>query len=286
MPGSLMSSGRAAQLCSVKPDTMLKWIKKGRLPAIRTAGGHYRVDERDLAPFMPKTDTTDTEHAALAACPPGSPAAHPLRCWEYMGENLRSECRNCVAYKIHATWCFELTRLVHGAGHAKKFCTGACQECPYYRRVHAHPTNVLIVTRDEALIQAVAKHASGCLACRFARNGYDASAIISVFRPALVIVGERTATGEAGLVTALANDPRAPGVRVLVGLRNKHTMLLPPNSAIAGTIDIPFTCDQIAAWTDRLPVEPLPAEEPASDSTQPPVRNGGRRPGRREPIPA
>ena len=43
-----LTAGKAALLCSVKPDTVLKWIKKGRLPAIRTVGGHYRVEERDV----------------------------------------------------------------------------------------------------------------------------------------------------------------------------------------------------------------------------------------------
>jgi excisionase family DNA binding protein len=35
---NLLSTGRAAELCSVTPDTILKWIKRGRLSGVRTAG--------------------------------------------------------------------------------------------------------------------------------------------------------------------------------------------------------------------------------------------------------
>src|SRR5215469_9819296 len=52
MPAHLLTTGDVARRCSVKPDTVLKWIKKGRLPATLTIGGHYRVDENDLAPLM------------------------------------------------------------------------------------------------------------------------------------------------------------------------------------------------------------------------------------------
>ncbi len=285
MPVRLLTTGKAAELCSVKPDTVLKWIKKGRLSATRTAGGHYRVDEHQLLPFLPKTNEKDVgEGRAEAAA--GPCAVHSFRCWEYMSDTLRDECRDCVAYQTHAAWCFELMKVVHGAGHTKRFCSGACQECPYYRRVHGEPTNVLIVTRDEALIQSIAWHPDGCLACRFARNGYDASAIISVFRPAVVIVGERVAAEETGLVKALANDPRTPGVRVLLGVRENRTEPTAAGSGIAGTIRAPFSCDELAAWAGRLPVEVVPVPGLASHATPPSARNGGRRPGKSEPIPA
>ncbi len=281
----MLTTGKAAELCSVKPDTVLKWIKKGRLEATRTAGGHYRVDEQHLAPFLPKTSEREAT-GAKAAGPVALNSAHPMRCWEYMSESLREGCRNCVAYQIHAAWCFELVRVVHGAGHTKSFCSGPCNECPYYRRVHGQPTNVLIVTRDEALIQAIAWHPDGCLACRFARNGYDASAIISVFRPALVIVGERVAADEPELVKALASDPRAAGVRILLGVRENRNVSLPLGGGFTGTIQIPFSCDQITAFTGRLPVEIVPDEEAPTRPTPPQERDGGRRTRKPEPIPA
>ena len=48
----LLTTGQAAKLCEVAPDTILKWIRKGRLRGTRTAGGHYRINPRDLQPHV------------------------------------------------------------------------------------------------------------------------------------------------------------------------------------------------------------------------------------------
>jgi excisionase family DNA binding protein len=259
MARQLLTTGHAARLCSVRRDTVLKWIKKGRLTAARTAGGHFRIDERDLRPMLSQPEREEEEDFQA---PEGRAARAPLRCWEYMNRELREECKSCVAYRAHASWCFELVRMVRGAGHAKCFCTGACQDCPYYRRVQGLPANVLLVTRDERLIQAVAKSANGCMAIRYARCGYDASAIISVFRPAFAIVDHCLIEGgEAGLLEALGADPRTPGVRIFLGVRRGSVSRVAPPPSIAGTIELPFTSDDLLGWLERHPVELLSLPE-------------------------
>ena len=50
--GQWLTTGQAAKYCSVKPDTVLKWIKRGRLTAERTPGGHYRIRPKDLEPLI------------------------------------------------------------------------------------------------------------------------------------------------------------------------------------------------------------------------------------------
>ena len=50
--GSTVSTGKAAELCSVTPDAVLKWIKTGKIQATRTAGGHYRISKECLKPFL------------------------------------------------------------------------------------------------------------------------------------------------------------------------------------------------------------------------------------------
>ena len=79
MSSLLPTTGKAAPLCSVKPDTVLKWIKKGVLPATRTVGGHYRVEEQDLLQALSRPGT---------------------------------ECQACVVFKTHATWCFRMVGVV------------------------------------------------------------------------------------------------------------------------------------------------------------------------------
>jgi len=73
-----------------------------------------------------------------------------MRCWEYMNNSPGHECADCVVYKVRATWCFRLVGAVKGAGHEKHFCSGLCQECPYYRRVHGLPTKCPVISQDES----------------------------------------------------------------------------------------------------------------------------------------
>ncbi len=252
----LLSTGKAARLCSVKPDTVLKWITKGRLPARRTAGGHYRVDERDLAVLLSQDRGCDKiweERAALCS--------RPMRCWEYMNNGPGTECQDCVVYRVHATWCFRVANLVRGDGQGKRFCTGLCQECPYYRRVHGLPTNVLVITQDEKLIQELAKRESEAVAFRFARRGYDASAIVTVFRPAFVIFDQAILDSlGVALLDALASDPRTAGARIVLAVRKGTIGRRVHSSAVFATIEEPFHADEIVALVNRIPVETLEFE--------------------------
>ena len=235
----------------MKPDTVLKWIKHGRLRASRTMGGHYRVEERDLLPLLSKASPPEAPSA-----PKLSLLCHPLRCWEYMSEELRDECRNCVVYRVRATWCFRLAAVLRTNGHAKRFCTGSCQDCPYHRHVHSLPANVLVVTRDERLIQELARKESGRVVFRFARSAYDASAVVSYFRPAYAVVDENLLEGgEPGLLESLVSDPRSSGVRVLLGVRRGMGHTRSAKVPLAGTIEEPFTPEEIASLIDRFPVE-------------------------------
>lgn len=260
MPGPGLTTGKAARLCAVKPDTVLKWIKKGRLRASRTPGGHYRVDEHDVALLLsrdPKRDQAFEENAVLCS--------RPMRCWEYMNHGPGEECRECVAYQVRASWCFRLTNVVRGTGHAGRFCTGLCQECPYYRRVHGLPTNVIVITRDEALIQELARRENASVAFRFARRGYDASAIVGVFRPAFVVVDQAVLENLGlALLDALASDARTAGSRIVVAVRKGALPVRIQSHAVFATVEEPFNADDILAIIHRVPVEVMePEPEPA-----------------------
>jgi excisionase family DNA binding protein len=254
MASPLLTTGKAARICSVKPDTVLKWIKKGVLPASRTAGGHYRVEEHDLSLVLsPDASENSTQDSALCS--------RPMRCWEYMNNGPGAECQDCVVYKVRASYCFRMVAVMKAAGHTKRFCSGLCQECPYYRRVQGMPTNVLIISRDENLIQELAKRENESVAFRFARRGYDASAIITVFRPAFVIFDEAILERLGlALLDAIASDPRTMGTRILVGIRKGSMALRVRHAAVYGTIQEPFDADEVMAVVNRIPVEPLQAE--------------------------
>jgi len=250
-----LTTGQAARFCSVKADTVLKWIKKGRLPAIRTVGGHYRVERRSLEGMVSRAGPVQ-----LPALASAEPRRQPLRCWEYLSEGgaLREECRKCIVYQARVSWCFQLAGMQAEIGHARSFCGTSCQECTYYRRVKGLSTHVLVVTCDQELIGQLAEEDNEGITLRFARNTYEASAVISEFRPAFVVLDQDLMAAHPELVEYLARDPRIPGAKIILGVSRGQAG--PERGwsrlrSITGIIEKPFGHRRIAAVINDFPVE-------------------------------
>ena len=141
-----LSTGQAAVRCSVSPDTVLKWIRSGRLPARRTAGGHNRIAEADLEKLL--------EDPLPVSREPGA-AAHRRQfryCWEHNGSGkLLNGCRACPLYLMRAQRCYDVARIAPGAAPPMTFCEGSCEDCDFYNVVQGQMTNVLVVTDDPEL---------------------------------------------------------------------------------------------------------------------------------------
>ncbi len=120
-----LSTGEAAAIFDVNPDTVLRWIKSGEIPAIRTPGGHYRIHRNVFLTKMIKDKSTEKKNESL------TPFSY---CWEFNSESgiIRSECKECIVYKSQASRCYELSKLPVPAGHAKLFCSESCEECQYF----------------------------------------------------------------------------------------------------------------------------------------------------------
>jgi excisionase family DNA binding protein len=216
----MLTTGQAAKLCSVTPDTVLKWIHSGALPARRTAGGHHRIDERDLARFVAPNEPIDT--------PPTRPA--PVQeseesvaryCWEYnSGEELPVGCRECVVYQMRAQRCYEAAKLDPEIGHTKLFCKGDCLDCDYYRQVHLQGTNVIVVTDDAELIRALENEKTDApYNLEITDCEYSCSALVDTFRPDYVVVDCAFGPERSGdICNHLAQDPRLPYVRVVMAV--------------------------------------------------------------------
>jgi len=252
MPGDqrdLLTPGRGAELCSVTPDTILKWIKRGRLSGARTAGGHYRIDSRSLEPFIAESRFGEPE------CPgqdgDGGQRGR-LRCWEYLsdGGEVREKCRQCVVYRVRADRCYLMADMEQEVGHARQFCETSCEDCAYYRHVKGLAPYVLVVTNDDAFIDGLSGEQGQGLAMRLARTGYEASSLIQEFRPAIAVIDAECMLGEdTELLDALAADPRVPGLKIIVavppgtraGSRRRFK-----SDLIVSVLEKPFGGDRIA----------------------------------------
>jgi excisionase family DNA binding protein len=245
---NLLSTGQAAKLCSVTPDTVLKWIKKGRLAARRTAGGHYRIERRELEPLIASPQPTECQSLALAEHDPQG-----LHCWEYLSDRgtVRDQCRQCVVYRVRAARCFLMAGLEPDVGHAREFCEGTCDECVYYRWVKGLLTNVLVITPDEDLIERLVNEDSNNITLRCARSAYEASTIVQNFQAAFVVVDDEVfADQHLGLLECLAHDPRLPGARIILGVppgAARDRAAASPTNGVWSVLEKPFGLRQISA---------------------------------------
>jgi excisionase family DNA binding protein len=211
MASRYLTTGQAANILSVTPDTVLKWIRSGQLPARRTAGGHHRIDRDDLnlvtVPTHTQTDNTGPQRRTYRYC------------WEFYGNgNIPEKCHGCAVYLMRAYRCYEVAKLAPQSGHLKAFCENSCDECEYYRLVHEQSTNVLVVTDDESLAERLKSEADAeDFNLEVADCEYLCSLKITNFRADFAVVdcslGRQTSSD---LGHHLAQDPRIPSVRVVL----------------------------------------------------------------------
>ncbi len=254
-----LATGEAAKLCCVEPDTIRKWIKRGRLKAERTIGGHHRIQWRDLARHIPTPRISDD---ALTF-------PQPMRCWEYMSKRgeVREKCKNCIVYRIRAACCYAVADLDCEIGHARQFCGQTCQECIYFRRIKGLDTHVLVISQDKDFIGVLNSEKDDRVSFRFAGNSYEASAAIHSFRPAFVVIDQNL--NEAGckdLIKSLADDPRIPGVKIILAVVRGRTGVkkdCPRGKVLDTEIEKPFSKRQFAALIESFPVESVAMAEGA-----------------------
>ncbi|MBW2528912.1 MAG: helix-turn-helix domain-containing protein [Deltaproteobacteria bacterium] len=237
-----LSTGQAAKLCSVTPDTILKWIRSGHLAARRTPGGHHRIDRRDLDELM--------QHAPAGRRSETQAVAHRgMRyCWQFKGQGqLLDACRDCVVYELRAQRCYEVLRLASDVGHSRQFCDTTCEDCDYFRHVQGQATNFLIVSNDQGLAADLRRDADRVgINLAITDDQYQCSAVVEAFRPDYAVVdcalGVRVSSS---ITTSLAQDPRVPFVRIILA-GAEGTFPEDCDSKVFARINRPFGVDELA----------------------------------------
>jgi excisionase family DNA binding protein len=252
MDSALLRTGEVAQICGVTPDAVLKWIKKGRLPAARTPGGHYRVSRDTVFELgLAGPDQPESDSAAEAQ---GERHGTAARCWEYFGHQgvPRDSCRSCVVYLARAQNCYHLAGLGEQHGHKRQFCQTECADCSFYRASHRMATAVLVITQDEGLVRRVGKETDASrVFLRFARSGYESSMVVEQFRPAMVVLdSDLPEVREGPLPDSILHDGRIPGVRIFVACRDGHQEAI--DELGLPTITAPFSASQLEQLAERV----------------------------------
>jgi excisionase family DNA binding protein len=233
----LLTTGQVARLCGVTPDAVLKWVKKGRLAASRTPGGHYRVCQASLESLGLIRSQAEESSAEASAC--RRPALH---CWEYFTPQggQSNACRECLVYRARIEKCYEVAGLGETIGHSRRFCKTKCQDCPFFRASQGLATAVLVITEDEEFARKLADQADAeRLWFRFAKSAYESSALIEAFRPGVVLIDSALPEArDQRIAHSILNDERIPGARVVLALREGD------QAAAAGprVSTLPFPC--------------------------------------------
>jgi excisionase family DNA binding protein len=212
-----LSTGQAAELCSVTPDTVLKWIKSGRIKAHRTPGGHYRVHRDTLQGWL---DTSGPQHVEEEE------ARHYQYCWEFYSKSgcLPESCSKCLVFRSRAGRCYEIGKLTDESDHAKLLCRGSCEECEYYRVVQGQRPNVLVVTDQQELQSSLKKEPTPIdYNLRVSDCEYHCSMVVEKFRPDYVVIDCALGVERSrDFVTSLEQDPRIPFVKVILASESKE----------------------------------------------------------------
>jgi excisionase family DNA binding protein len=244
MKPDYLSTGEVARRCGVTRDTVVKWIKGGRLPATQTPGGHHRVLKEDCEILVQETFSTSPNNLQVPSA--RTSGSSTIRCWEYFSDDgtTREVCKSCLVFLARAQRCYRLAELGEEAGHRLHFCRNDCRTCAYYRACQGLATEVLILTTDEAFTHRLLMKADpDVVSLRFARSGYESSATISSFTPALVVIDSGLPEMRVGtLVDSLMNDDRIPGSGLAVALREGDPH---PEQEGIKLIQAPFTAQKI-----------------------------------------
>jgi excisionase family DNA binding protein len=206
----LLSTGEAAELCSVTPDTVLKWIRAGKIPATRTPGGHHRISRSALIPLIKKKE------AGGAVSDGSSPFQY---CWEFYSDlgTTPEGCKQCVVYRSRTLRCYEMSSLPADAGYVGLFCEGDCEECEYHRMVSGQAPNVLVITDRSRLKESLERDSKNIdFNLRITDCEYRCSMVIERYRPDYVVIDCSMGTGRSGeIAKLLTEDPRIPFVRII-----------------------------------------------------------------------
>ena len=220
----LISTGEAAALCSVTPDTVLKWIRSGKIKAHRTPGGHHRISRQTLQSVL-----------AMSGAP-GRPDVHSdafQYCWEFNSKagKMPSGCRDCIVYRSGTRRCYEMQSLPTQAGYVGLFCRGSCDDCEYFHTVHGERPNVLVVSDRPTFRRRLEKDMDASkFSLKVTDCEYRCSMVIENFRPDYIVIDCAFGTERSReFATMLYEDPRIPFVRVVL---------------VGNSSDLPGECDR------------------------------------------
>lgn len=243
MAKSFLTTSQAAKKLSVSPDTVLKWVKAGKIKAHRTLGGHFRIPTELVNGMIAEGLDTPGQSAKPVASSPSF-----QYCWEHQSHLgiLNAKCTKCVVYKSRARRCYELRDIPEEFGGLKLYCKDSCEKCDYYKLVNNLGLNILIISNNDRLLTTVRDtDQDGTFHIETVSSEYECALTIEKFRPDFVIVDcSMGAIRTRELCNHVADDDRIPFTRlILTSKKNRLGDFC--DREIFGWIRKPFTLKKL-----------------------------------------
>lgn len=243
MAKDYLTTTQAARLLAVSPDTVLKWVKAGKIGAYLTPGGHCRIPREVIDELMVKPSGASNVRVA-------SPTTFHY-CWELARQSSDHcdtpiDCVDCIVYRGRVERCYELAELPEIGNSIKHRCGTSCEKCDYYHMVHDKGTSILVVTRSASLRKRLKRGDDALpVEMRFAGSEYEVSALIESFRPDYVVIDTSIGVRQTrSLCSYLADDTRLPFPRLILAA-NAETGRLDCGQEVLGWLRKPFNSQHL-----------------------------------------
>ncbi|MEZ5359765.1 MAG: helix-turn-helix domain-containing protein [Candidatus Zixiibacteriota bacterium] len=237
-----MTTSEAARILSVSSDTVLKWVRAGKIEAYRTPGGHARIPINAVNELL-------ADRSKMARRASGITQLSSFRyCWEFnsSSDGIDPSCVSCLAYRSRALRCYELREKDGSGTPIHHYCRERCQDCEYYRIVSTVNKSVLIVSPGRKWIDEIVKYAkeSGIFV-EGATSEYECAVRINAMRPDFVVI-------DCGFGSArtrrfyrhISEDNRLPMTRIILASRTARSREY-CDEEIFGWISKPFSFEQL-----------------------------------------
>ncbi len=254
---SYFTTTQAARRLSVSPDTVLKWVKAGKLASYRTPGGHYRIPSQAVTALLPQSNS-DTLTDLVTTAEPDF-----VYCWVAHADDtgISEVCRDCPSYTSGARRCYELRADPDAFTRLGLDCPMDCSDCNVYHLTRDRERSVLVVSRHTGWTDKLSAQARAHdLELEIATTEYDCGAVLERFRPDFVVLDRSFGAYRTREITrSLMEDSRLPLVRIVLTSRQARWDAECAGD-ICGWIRKPFTMDRLGHYIDGNHRPELPDE--------------------------
>jgi excisionase family DNA binding protein len=241
MTNTLLSTTEVAKILSVTPDTVLKWVRTGKIKSFRTPGGHSRIPKEQVTCLLDKPN-----HLAFTA--ENEEQKTHQYCWELLAKEgeIKEQCKECITYRSRAKRCYELRDLPGDIGCLRMYCLTSCEHCDYFKLMNGSKVNVLILSESSKILTDDKTQVnSPVFNLKFVKDEYECSLRIEKYRPDFIIIDtslgkKRTST----LCNHFFDDARIPVARIILTSNRKQSKEI-CDQEIFGWIKKPFSVQEL-----------------------------------------